>query len=662
MSPGHGDSAERESRPTRESWPTQRARLLAALRERQALVERLSRLQRAIADGDAIESVLEAVLEGACELLGDEAGVLRRWSANGEEIVAARGVDPAELRSADREPGIGAHAREHDRTVVVDTVAGGDPALPRAEFGAAGIGVGIACPVYERGAVVASLAVGSRDELRAYGPRDQQVLLAFAELASLAMTHARAIADASHEAFHDGLTGLPNRSLFVDRLEHALARAERTRRPVAVLFCDLDGFKTVNDSLGHAAGDELLVEVGRRLSDALRPADTVARIGGDEFAVLLEELKEQDGAARAARRALEVLSVPFTLRGREVYIGASIGIATGLGDAGSMLRNADLAMYRAKGDGKGRYALFEPRLHTAVVDRLELEIDLKRALEGGELELVFQPIFRLRSGEIAGLESLVRWRHPTRGLVEPERFIPLAEESGHIRALGRWVIREACRQGALWRARYPGFKEFQIAVNISGAQLQEDIVQEVEAALEAAQLDPGGLTLEITETALMRDVEKASECLTGLKALGVEIAIDDFGRGYSSLTHLRRFPLDKLKIDRDFLATAARPGGDRRLLQAILDLAEVFDLLPIAEGIERPEELDLLLELGCDLGQGHLLASPMSPGDADALLLKVGLVGSPPGGLPLGSPADAGDPDPLAGDHDPGGGSVQGGG
>jgi diguanylate cyclase (GGDEF)-like protein len=644
---------ERRLRSESERQSAERAHLLGALRERQVLVERLSRLQRAIVDGKPLHDVLEAVVEGACELLGDEVAVLRRWRGSGAEIAASIGVEATSLgRDGEAaQPTLTGRAREEDRVVVVDPVSGGDPALVIAEFGIEGVGAGIACPVYERGSIIAGLAVGSRDELREYGPRDQQVLLAFAELASLAFNHALAIAEAMHEAFHDGLTSLPNRTLFADRLEHALTRAGGTGRPVGVLFCDLDGFKTVNDSLGHAAGDELLVEVAARLQRALGPADTVARLGGDEFAVLIDELDEPEVAARAGQRILEALEPPFELGAREIFVSASIGIATGTADAGSMLRNADLAMYRAKSDGKGRYALFEPRLHTAIVERLELEVDLKRAIERGELELVYQPIFSLRSGAIAGLEALVRWHHPTRGLVHPDAFIPLAEESGQIRRLGAWVLREACSQASLWRARYPAMPGLQVGVNISGAQLSEgDLVGEVKAALDAASLEPGALTLELTETVLMHDVDEASSALHELKAVGIELAIDDFGRGYSSLTYLQRFPLDNLKIDRAFI-TAAGQRENIKLLRAIIDLAEIFDLRPIAEGIEHREELERLLSLGCELGQGHLFSEPLTAKDADALLLRVGLLGSP--APPVGSRADEAtesDPHRLAGD------------
>ncbi|TMK75826.1 MAG: EAL domain-containing protein, partial [Actinobacteria bacterium] len=468
----------------------------------------------------------------------------------------------------------------------------------------------------------------------------------FAEHASLALNHARAVEEAVHEALHDSLTGLPNRSLFVDRLRHTLARAERAGTPVAVLFCDLDGFKTVNDSLGHRTGDRLLVSVAERLADCLRPADTIARLGGDEFAVLLEELREPGDAARAAQRLLDSLKAPFELREREFFISVSIGIAAGTGEAETLLRDADLAMYRAKSRGKGRYAIFEPGMHTAIIERLDLEVDLKGAIERDELMLAYQPIFSLRSGAVAGVEALVRWQHPTRGVVLPEHFVPLAEESGVIRELGRWVLRTACHQGALWRAKYPGHPELQIGVNISGAQLREPgLVEEVAEALAAAQLDASGLTLEITETALMESFETAITLLDALKELGVDLAIDDFGIGYSSLRYLRRLPLDNLKVEKSFIDGIGRPDDEPALLRAIVDLAEIFGLTVIAEGIERPEQRARLLQLGCDLGQGHLLSEALLSADADALLFRVGLLGGP--APPNAGPSEGDEPSPA---------------
>jgi diguanylate cyclase (GGDEF)-like protein len=629
---------ERALRADSEEQAEQNSQLLDSLRERQVLLERLAQLQRGIVDRLPVHEVLEAVVEGACELLDCGVGIL--WIADPDDpdhaaAVAAIGEDDALMAERGRKPagaGLGGRAMREGMLVVADAVTGADSLADLVDFPVTVPTAAMATPVYERSHVVGSLGVASTEPGRLFGARDQQVLISLAEHASLALNHARAVEEAVHEALHDSLTGLPNRSLFLDRMRHALARAERESEPVAVLFCDLDGFKTVNDSLGHRTGDRLLVMVAERLAERLQPDDTIARLGGDEFAVLLEELREPGDAARAAQRLLDALEAPFELRDREFYVSVSIGIATGKDDAETLLRDADLAMYRAKSRGKGRYAVFEPGMHTAIVERLELEVDLKRALEREELAVVYQPIFSLVSGSVTGVEALVRWHHPTRGIVMPESFIPLAEESGMIGELGRWVLRKACHQGALWRAKYPGHPGLGIGVNVSVAQLREPgLVREVSDALAESQLDATGLTLEITETALMESFDEAIEEVDALKALGVDLAIDDFGTGYSSLRYLRRLPLDVMKIEKSFVDGIDRPGEEPDLLRAIIDLANIFGLRVVAEGIERPEQRERLLELGCELGQGHLLAEPLDAAGTDALLFRVGLLGGPSG-------------------------------
>ncbi len=629
---------ERALRADSEEQAEQNAELLDSLRERQVLLERLAQLQRGIVDRLPVHEVLEAVVEGACELLDCGVGIL--WIADPDDpdhaaAVAAIGEDDELMAERGRKPagaGLGGRAMRERMLVVADAVTGADSLADLVDFPVTVPTAAMAAPVYERSHVVGSLGVASTEPGRLFGARDQQILISLAEHASLALNHARAVEEAVHEALHDSLTGLPNRSLFLDRMRHALARAERESEPVAVLFCDLDGFKTVNDSLGHRTGDRLLVMVAERLAERLEPGDTIARLGGDEFAVLLEELREPGDAARAAQRLLDALEAPFELRDREFYVSVSIGIAAGKDDAETLLRDADLAMYRAKSRGKGRYAVFEPGMHTAIVERLELEVDLKRALEREELAVVYQPIFSLVSGSVTGVEALVRWHHPTRGIVMPESFIPLAEESGMVGELGRWVLRKACHQGALWRAKYPGHPGLGIGVNVSVAQLREPgLVREVSDALSESQLDATGLTLEITETALMESFDEAIEEVDALKALGVDLAIDDFGTGYSSLRYLRRLPLDVMKIEKSFVDGIGRPGEEPDLLRAIIDLANIFGLRVVAEGIERPEQRERLLELGCELGQGHLLAEPLDAAGTDALLFRVGLLGGPSG-------------------------------
>ena len=626
---------ERALRADSEHQASENARLLDALRERQVLLERLAQLQRGIVDRMPVHEVLEAVVEGAGELLDCAVGIL--WIADPDDpdhaaAVATTGADDELLERRRRQPadqGLSGRVMRERTLVVVDAVTGpADSSHDLGDLPRHGVTAAMGAPVFERGRVVGSLAVASTEPGRVYEARDQQALLSLAEHASLALNHARAVEEVVHEALHDSLTGLPNRSLFLDRMRHALARAERGSEPVAVLFCDLDGFKTVNDSLGHRTGDRLLLAVAERLTECLRPADTIARLGGDEFAVLLEELRQPGDAARAAQRLLDALRAPFELRGREFYISASIGIAAGAGDAETLLRDADLAMYRAKARGKGRYAVYEPSMHTAIVERMELEFDLKRALEQDELAVVYQPIFSLVDGRVSGVEALVRWHHPTRGIVMPESFVPLAEESGLIGELGRWVLRKACHQGALWRAKYPGHPGLGIGVNVSGAQLREPgLVKEVADALAASQLEATGLTLEVTETALMETFEHAIAQMDALNELGVDLAIDDFGTGYSSLRYLRRLPLDVMKIEKSFIGGIGGPAEEAELLRAIIDLAGIFGLRVVAEGIERPEQRQRLIELGCELGQGHLLSEPLEAPDADALLLRAGLLG-----------------------------------
>ncbi|GJG86243.1 hypothetical protein tb265_14240 [Gemmatimonadetes bacterium T265] len=453
------------------------------------------------------------------------------------------------------------------------------------------------------------------------------------------VTEARATAEAlARQAYHDALTGLANRVRFAQRLGEALARAARVGDPerVAVLVLDLDGFKTVNDSLGHAAGDALLVEVAARLLDATRGSDTVARLGGDEFAVLLERVGDDADAIRVAERVLAALRPAFTIEARRAFVGTSIGIARGgalvdgMGEAAvdTLLRNADAAMYRAKASGKGRWAVFEPDMHEAALSRLALAADLRQALEREELCLAFQPIVALDTGRAVGVEALVRWRHPERGLVPPGEFIPFAEETGLIVPLGRWVMGEACRQAAAWRAAgfaAPHGGSLAIAVNVSGQQIEHPgFVAEVLDVLRETGLPPGALTVEITEYSVVARPDVMRARLTELRDHGVQIAIDDFGTGYSALGHLQQFPLDVLKIDRAFVDRVTRGGPPAAVTRTLIALGEALALRTVAEGIETEAQRAHLAGIGCVYGQGYLFARPLDPGALAAWLAEHG--------------------------------------
>jgi diguanylate cyclase (GGDEF)-like protein/PAS domain S-box-containing protein len=434
----------------------------------------------------------------------------------------------------------------------------------------------------------------------------------------------------AHQAFHDSLTHLPNRALFHDRVVHALARASREGGGVAVLYLDLDDFKAVNDSLGHAAGDRLLFEVAGRLLNATRGSDTVARLGGDEFAVLLENVRHGDDERVVAERVLAALRRPIVIDGTPVVTTGSLGLARARpdDDAEGLLRNADTAMYLAKERGKGACECFAPGMHDAMHERLGIENDLRLAVERGEFHLVYQPIVSLADGRVTGFEALARWAHPLRGTVPPALFIPHAERTGLIVPLGRWVLREACRQLAEWRRVLgPAGHALGISVNVSARQLQEgaSLVHDVRTALADAALPPDCLTLEITESVMMQDTEAAHALLSQLSALRVHLAVDDFGIGYSSLSYIERFPVDVLKIDKSFVdriaADADAGGGESPLTAAIILIGQTLGLHVVAEGIERAGQAHRLRELGCEFGQGYLFAHPLPPDEAAMRLL-----------------------------------------
>ncbi len=427
----------------------------------------------------------------------------------------------------------------------------------------------------------------------------------------------------------DPLTGLPNRLLFIDRVGRLVKQNKRRKDQLfAVLFMDLDGFKMINDSMGHLIGDQLLLGVANRLEKCLRSTDIVARLGGDEFTVLLDQIEDPSDAKRAADRLMKALAPAFILGGKEVFTSVSIGIALSnpaYEQAEDILRDADTAMYRAKSLGKARYEVFDADMRASVMARLQLETDLRRALERGEFRNFYQPIVALVSGEIVGFEALSRWQHPTRGLVGPNEFIPVAEETGLIRELGWWNLREACRQISEWRAGSIAHRHLTISVNLSAKQfLQPNLVEDIRKLLLELALPPEALKLEITESTVMADPSAAVEMLQQIKSLGISLAIDDFGTGYSSLSYLHRFPLDTLKIDRSFISSMCEGGEGMEIARTILPMANNLRLDVVAEGVETVQQVTLLQKLQCKYGQGYYFSKPLSA-EATAALLAGGL-------------------------------------
>jgi diguanylate cyclase (GGDEF)-like protein/PAS domain S-box-containing protein len=428
----------------------------------------------------------------------------------------------------------------------------------------------------------------------------------------------------TQQAFHDALTGLPNRALFQDRLEHAL---QQRGKAVGLLFVDLDHFKVVNDSLGHDAGDQLLRDVAQRLAGCLRPGDTLARLGGDEFTVLMPDVADATAAEVVARRIESQLEPPFELPGQSVFVTASIGIATGVAlhdRSEALLRDADAAMYEAKAGGRARHAVFDTTMHVRAVTRLAIETDLRRAIDNDQLELHYQPIKWLEGDQIVGVEALVRWRRPDGTLVPPGEFIPVAEETGLIGPVGRWVVHEACRQLASWRTDLPQAAGLSMSVNVSARQLQDaSIVEDVESALRETGVEPGSLILELTESAVVESFEGAAATLQKLKWMSVQLAMDDFGTGYSSLSSLSRLPLDILKIDQSFVARLDQDAESRAIVYAIVSLATALGVRVTGEGIETASQLSALIELDCTHGQGFLLGRPVPPDELAATLRTV---------------------------------------
>ena len=615
--------AERGARERMERQAEENVALLQSLRDRQSLLERLFRIQRSISHRAPIDEVLDAITEGAAELLGDDVIGLRLVDPEDPSLtrlVAYCGLSDEmadALRVGPVEQGVGGRVVTTGQLVVTHDYAGLDN--PIGPLVSGGLQAAMGAPVFQDGKAIGSLVVASYDPERRYDIMQQEMLLAFAEHASMALNDASAIdalrqafAHALHQANHDSLTGLPNRTLVLDRLHHAIARLERGPGQVGVLFVDLDRFKVVNDTLGHSVGDEVLIRIGERLLGSVRPGDTVGRLAGDEFVVVCEDV-DTDHLMRIAERVTAAVQAPLTLYGRDAVMTASVGVAVvaGGGRAEDVLRDADVAMYRAKERGRARIEIFDAAIRARLLDRLETEQALRRALKEGELRLHYQPIVRCSDTHLQAVEALVRWERPGVGLVGPAEFIAVAEDSDLIIPIGRWVLAEACAQLGRWQAARPSLQGLRIGVNLSARQFTDpDLVSIVAEELARAAVPPQALTLEITESVLMEEVEATAETLRLLKQLGVGLSIDDFGTGYSSLSYLKQFPVDVVKIDRSFVGGLGTDPDDHAIVHAVVSLAHALSLEAVAEGVETERQLHELRRLGCDGAQGFLLGRP----------------------------------------------------
>ncbi len=605
-------------------YAEENGRLLGYLDHGRRVFEELATVQRAIGRRLPVPQIFDLVMAAVRDLLGVDMVTISMVERDDPALgstVASIGVPDHvagwRLRAPVASGGVSGLAILGDEMVAVEDYASCPIAMPT--LTAVHLQSVMAAPVHENGQAVGSIAVGTFGTRRDWEKPARGILQAFAEHLSLALTDA-CTQEAMNQAFLDALTGLATRALFQTRMEEALGPAGLG---ATVLFVDLDRFKVVNDSLGHAAGDALLTGVAARIQDCLRDGDTAARLGGDEFAVLLPGMLSAADAVPVAERILAALREPFDLLGSETFISSSIGVAfSGPGEhAGSVLMvHADLAMYQAKKGGKDRYEVFEPAMQEAFQAHMALEADLRRAVVRHEFELRYQPIVQLTTGDITGVEALIRWQHPDRGLIPPMDFIPLAEETGMIVPIGEWVLREATATVAAWNARRTG-PPLTVSVNISAVQLEQAaLVQVVESALEAAGLPAVRLVLELTESLLVDHRPATLERLSALKALGLRLAIDDFGTGYSSLAYLRRFPVDIIKIDKSFVDDVVDEPTAAALTHGIIQLGRALQLSTIAEGIEHAGQLTSLAGGNCELGQGYYFAEPLTSTDLDGML------------------------------------------
>jgi len=569
--------------------------------------------QRALAEPD-LDALLEAATAVAAATLGVPLGAFMRLEADGDQVqpVTMIGWDVAwRPFSLAETGGVAAAVFSGSRPIVVEDVRT-ETRFSTAGLEEHGVASCVCTPVAGEGEDAYGAIGVFSPEPRAFSTDDIAFLTSVANVITGAMRRDAAARRLRHQSLHDPLTRLPNRTLLLDRLRHGMARARRDGSTLAVLFCDIDDFKYVNDSLGHDAGDRLLTALAVRLQEALRSADTLARFGGDEFVVLCEGLREPGEAVHVADRLMEICRDPVDLGAIEYVPTASVGIAIAPPDAEpdpeGLLRDADVAMYGAKARGKGRYEIFDSRMRARTLERITLTGDLRRAIAASELELHYQPIVSLPRREVSGLEALVRWRHPSRGLLMPGSFIGLAEDNGLIHELGRWVVEEAIRRAAGWRrAATPVLDRVLVGVNVSWRQLaQGTLVEDVERALREHDLDASAFCVEVTETALMEEPDRARAALAQLRDMGVHLGLDDFGTGHSSLSVLRDFDLDVIKLDRSFLAGA----GEWEIIRAVREMARSLDLLVVAEGIEQADQAERVEAIGCDFGQGWLYCRP----------------------------------------------------
>ena len=609
---------ERSLRAEGELREQENIRLVRLLQQRQTVLEQLAKIQVAIAQRAPLPEVLDAVVEGAQALLGDEVVGLRLVDHDDPRymnIVSSVGISHTVLAATKRalvSKGAGGRAIVQDRVVVLDNYQQDDAAVE--EFVVARLQSALAAPIHENGKPVGSITVATYRPDRTYTESELETLVALAHHASIALNDAEAVDQMRHLAYHDALTGLPNRLLFFEHLARAVANASRVGSSLAVLYLDIDRFKLVNDSLGHAVGDRLLEAVAKRLRASLRDADLAARLGGDEFAVLAENTSAA-GAEVLAEAICDMLRDPFEISGHDLAVTASVGVVVdqaGATGADALLRNADLAMYRAKLEGFGKHMVYEADMHAVASDRAHLEGKLRRAVQLGEFEVHYQPIVWLASGEAIGVEALVRWCRDDGVWVPPAEFIPVAEDMGLIMQIGRIVMHTSMRDVREWQHTHPNAAALHLSINLSARELQQpDVVAQVVEALDATGFDAAHLTLEITETALMHDTTTTSARLSELRALGARIALDDFGTGYSSLSHLRNFPIDVLKVDKSFIDDIASGSEKANLARGIIELGRTMNLDIVAEGIEHPQQVAELVRLHCRMGQGYHFARPL---------------------------------------------------